>query len=181
MAEKHCRGIYVARYRSEDLGPLENELLRHYDARVSDLFALSLGLIQYYKIKTSQDLFNREKKSHGGNSILADYSGDIDHGAVVTAEQIRECVFVHIWDSIQFVEEADMSYNLAKIWKAGLEITDVDELLFWSFRFCGWIGYYNKLPYTLFLKLVDGSFERFYDSCPEWFDLLRESYEDSFG
>ena len=171
MKLKTYSGVENYTLPDEKIGSLEAELLKHYDKRIADLIYLLLD-----EECTAEGINSREKLfelEYSRNTAIANgepiygYSATWEEGAQLTVDQIKNR-FCYIWKEYLFWESTGMDFLTIQLFHKLERIEDPDELLFWSFRFCSWGQYDNRLPYTLFRCIVDGRFERFYDSYPEW-------------
>ena len=155
-------------YDTERLGPLEEKCLAMFDWRIADL--VNLFAEQEFcndgekGIRTETELLLYEISCNSANGkILKTCQGISESGIQISVEEIKErCSY--IWKSYLFAESTGMGFmDMQFYWKLRDKISDPDELLFWTFRFCAWGGYENPFPYTLYKGLIDGRFERFYD------------------
>jgi hypothetical protein len=166
---KTCNGISQVEFDTEKLGPLEKRLLENMDTRAKELVYLFLreGVFEAKGIATEEELLKYEAyRNTVDGKVISECSGIGENGIIINKEQLLK-LYYSIWESYLFMESTDMEFmeiNFYRSLKA--KIDDPDELLFWTFRLCVWGGALNRLPYTLYKGLIDGRFEKFYDTYP---------------
>lgn len=169
-------------YDTECLGPLEEKCLAMFDWRVADL--VNLFVEQEFcnsdegGIRTEAELLLYEVSCNSVNGeIIKTCHGISESGIQISVDEIKErCSY--IWKSYLFVESTGMDFmDIQFYWKLRDNITDPDELLFWTFRLCAWGEYENPFPYTLYKGLIDGRFRKFYDN----YKNERESFVSAEG
>ena len=169
IKRKTYSGVEEYQLSKELVGQLEIDCLKHYDKRIADLVCLFLDEESTAEgIATPEQLLENEyARNCADGKALYGYTATPENGAQLTTIQIKN-IFHYIWKNYLFLESTGMDFMMMQFFHR-IEKTDTpDELLFWSFRFCAWGGYDNALPYTLYRCIVDGRFERFYNSYPEW-------------
>lgn len=166
-------------YDTKKMGPLEEKCLSVFDWRVADLIYLFLDEEFYSNdIKNEKALLEYELRGNCLNVKLPEYCKEMsEKGVSLTIDEIKQrCSFV--WEDYFFVESTGMTYDVLQFYKhLKKDITDPDELLFWTFRLCAWGECINPFPYTLYKGLIEGRFERFYDKYEteiEWFVVKPE-------
>lgn len=172
IKHRTCGGITYDCFEPENIGQLEENIIEKYDPRIADLFALFLDEeFPSVGVVTPEDLFEDERKNNtdDGEPIYR-YSATLESGALLTSvEQVKD-IFQHIWKSYLFMESTDMDFMMIQYYNKLKSSQDVNEVLFWSFRFCAWGGRFNPLPYTLYRAIIDGRFNDYYDKYPQWQD-----------
>lgn len=174
---KRYNGVEECRYSCEQVGPLEEKCLAEFDWRIADL--INLFVEEEFcnsgdnGIKTEMELLSYEISCNSVNAgIIEECRGMSEQGIQISVEQIKKrCSY--IWKSYLFAESTGMDFGMLQFYyKLRDNISDPDEMLFWTFRFCSWGGYDNPFPYTLYKGIIDGRFERFYDKYKadlDWF------------
>lgn len=172
IKHRTCGGIAYSCFGPENIGQLEENIIEKYDSRIADLFALFLD--EEYPsegVVTPEELFESERRLNtaDGEPIYG-YSATLESGALLTSvEQVKD-IFHYIWRSYLFMESTDMDFVMIQYYGKLKQSQDINEVLFWSFRFCAWGGSFNPLPYTLYRAIIDGRFNAYYDKYPQWQD-----------
>jgi len=174
---KQYNGVEKCEYSLERLGPLEKKCLAAFDWRIADL--INLFLEEEFcdsgenGIKTENELLSYEISCNSVKTgIMEECRGISEHGIQISVEQLKKrCSY--IWQSYLFAESTGMDFEMLQFYyKLRDNISNPDEMLFWTFRFCSWGGYDNPFPFTLYKGIIEGRFEQFYDkyeSKLDWF------------
>lgn len=143
-----------------ELSPWQRKLLPFLNEHTQDFLFYLLEEPEGMEAKpllTEEELFAREAMcNRGSGRALYGYRATLERGTEQTAEELKKC-YSYIWSDSRFPGLTDMDFAMFR-WFHKLKdtISDPDEMLLWSARFCIWGEYDFQHDYSLYRCILSG-------------------------